>query len=46
MQLQEEYIAAINTALGVRGEFKPLIKGELTESTNGDGEVDDLDILP
>jgi hypothetical protein len=49
--LPQEYIDAVCIALGVKGEFKPLIKGELPESTNGngeieDGEIDDLPILP
>ncbi len=46
--MPEEYVAAINRALGVSGEFKPLIRGEGSALLPGDDEDDviDLPILP
>jgi hypothetical protein len=36
--MTEEWVAGICRALGVRGEVKPLIKGELTDGvSSGDG---------
>jgi len=51
--LPSEYIQAINRALGVSGEFKPLIRrgdAALLPGRNGDGTIEDgvtdLEILP
>jgi hypothetical protein len=43
--LPQEYIDAICVALGVKGAFRPLIKGDLPESTNGDGAIEEDDVI-
>jgi hypothetical protein len=47
--LPPEYVKAINRALGVEGEFKPLIKGELPPDGGGDdggGGAIDPELFP
>jgi transposase len=49
--LPPEYVKAINRALGVEGEFKPLIKGELPQprdagGDDGSGDAIDPELFP